>query len=64
MRWGWYVSVVLFLVALFGPARMGNINYKYNEYHAAIYAAFGPMAWCSLFVWIIFTSHNGYSSKL
>lgn len=42
---------------------MGSMSYVYNEYHAAIYAAFGPMAWCALFAWIIFTSHLGYESK-
>lgn len=42
---------------------MGNVNYKYNEYHAAIYAALGPMAWCLLFVWIIFTTQIGNTSK-
>ena len=63
MRWGWYVSIVVFVIALFGPAPMGNVSYKYNEYHAAIYAAFGPMAWCLLFAWIIYSSHIGHTSR-
>lgn len=42
---------------------MGSIHYVYNEYHAAVYAALGPMAWCGLAGWIIFTSHLGYHSK-
>lgn len=42
---------------------MGSINYVYNEYHAAVYAALGPMAWCGLAGWIIFTSYLGYNSK-
>lgn len=43
---------------------MGSMNYVYNEYHAAVYAALGPMAWCGLAAWIIFTSHLGYHSKI
>lgn len=48
---------------LLGPAPMGSISYVYNEYHAAIYAALGPMGWCGLAGWIIFTSHLGYDSE-
>jgi hypothetical protein len=59
---GWYISTALFLLAFFGPAHMGSINYVFNPLHAANYAAFSPIAWCSLFAWIIFTSHNGYPS--
>lgn len=63
LKLGWYVSSVLFVAAFFGPAPMGSISYVYNEYHAAVYAALGPMAWCGLFAWIVFTSHLGYESK-
>lgn len=49
-------------IALVAPAKMGNLNYKYNPYDAAIYAAFSPMSWCTIFAWIIFTTHIGYSS--
>lgn len=62
LRTGWYVSSLLFIAAFFGPAPMGSITYVYNEYHAAIYAALGPIAWCGLFAWIVFTSHLGYES--
>lgn len=61
--YGWAVSVAMILTVLWGPARMGDINYKYNAYHAAIYAALGPMGWCTLFIWIIFSTHIGYPSK-
>lgn len=53
----------MFLLAFLGPAAMGSINYVYNEYHAAFYAALGPIGWCGLFSWIVFTSHLGYTSK-
>lgn len=61
---GWCISWMLFLAVFFGPAPMGSMSYVYNQYHAAIYAAVGPMAWCALFAWIIFTSHLGYESNL
>lgn len=60
---GWWTTGALFLATIVGPAPMGNINYVYNAYHAAIYAALGPMAWCALFAWIVFTSHLGYTSE-
>lgn len=50
-------------IALIGPAKMGNINYKYNPYDAAFYAAFSPMSWCTIFAWIIYITHIGHSSK-
>lgn len=43
---------------------MGSIDYRYNVQHAAIYAALGPMAWCGLFAWIVFTTHLGYRSRI
>lgn len=61
--YGWIASVVLMVAVLMGPARMGDVNYQYNAYHAAIYAALGPMGWCTLFIWIIYTTHIGYSSE-
>lgn len=60
--YGWAVSIVMIVSVLMGPARMGDINYKYNSYHAAFYAALGPMGWCTLFIWIIYSTHIGYSS--
>lgn len=63
MKVGWYTTGALFVAAFLGPAPMGSINYEYNAYHAAIYAALGPMAWCGLFAWIVFTSHLGYTSE-
>lgn len=61
--YGWTVSIVMMVSVLMGPAPMGDINYKYNAYHAAFYAALGPMGWCTLFIWIIYTTHLGYSSE-
>ncbi|XP_059617040.1 nose resistant to fluoxetine protein 6 isoform X3 [Phlebotomus argentipes] len=64
LKIGWYSNTALMLVAFFGPAPMGRIGYVYNTTHAAHYAAFAPIAWCSFFAWIIFTSHLGYESLL
>ncbi|GAB0089047.1 uncharacterized protein DMENIID0001_035260 [Sergentomyia squamirostris] len=64
LKIGWYSNTALMLVAFFGPAPMGSIGYEYNPTHAAHYAAFAPIAWCSFFAWIIFTSHLGYESLL
>ncbi|XP_055682910.1 nose resistant to fluoxetine protein 6-like [Lutzomyia longipalpis] len=64
LKVGWYINTALMLVAFFGPAPMGSIGYEYNATHAAHYAAFAPIAWCSFFAWIIFTSHLGYESLL
>lgn len=61
---GWYVNIVLVMAAFFGPAPMGSKNYVYNSTHAALYAAFGPIAYCSFFGWIIFTHHLGYHTWL
>lgn len=54
--YGWSGSILLLTIALVGPAKMGNMNYKYNPYDAAIYAAFSPMSWCTIFAWIIYTT--------
>lgn len=64
MLCGWTVSVLLFLSVFILTLPMGSIGYVYNEYHAATFAAFGPMAWCGIFAWIIFTTHIGYSSMI
>lgn len=61
--YGWSGSILLLTIALVGPAKMGNMNYKYNPYDAAIYAAFSPMSWCTIFAWIIYTTHIGHKSK-
>lgn len=62
LRIGWYINVALVVAAFFGPAPMGSIDYQYNSTHAANYAAFAPIAWCSFFAWIIFTSHLGHDT--
>ncbi|EDV91949.1 nose resistant to fluoxetine protein 6 [Drosophila grimshawi] len=64
LRLGWLAATVCVLASLLGPAPMGHINYVYNSTHAAIYAAFAPIAWCLFFSWIVFVSHNGYKNKL
>lgn len=61
--YGWSISILLLSIALLGPAKMGNLNYKYNPYDAAIYAAFSPMSWCTIFAWIIYTTHIGHTSN-
>uniref|UniRef100_W8BUT3 Nose resistant to fluoxetine protein 6 n=1 Tax=Ceratitis capitata TaxID=7213 RepID=W8BUT3_CERCA len=63
LRLGWTVATACVLVSLLGPAPMGDISYQYNSTHAAIYAAFAPIAWCIFFAWIVFVSHNGYTNK-
>ncbi|XP_067638010.1 nose resistant to fluoxetine protein 6 isoform X2 [Eurosta solidaginis] len=62
LRLGWIVSTFCVLISLLGPAPMGDISYQYNTTHAAIYAAFAPIAWCIFFTWIVFVSHNGYKN--
>ncbi|KAH8396450.1 hypothetical protein KR222_010433, partial [Zaprionus bogoriensis] len=64
LRLGWLAATVCVLASVLGPAPMGDINYVYNSTHAAIYAAFAPIAWCLFFSWIVFVSHNGYKNKL
>lgn len=63
LRLGWIVATACVFASLLGPAPMGDINYQYNTTHAAIYAAFAPIAWCIFFAWIVFVSHNGYKNK-
>lgn len=63
LKIGWWVNTALIFSSFFGPAPMGSINYIYKPSHAAHYAAFAPIAWCSFFAWIIFSSHLGYNSK-
>ena len=63
LRLGWFVATLCLLASLLGPAPMGDISYTYNSTHAAIYAAFAPIAWCIFFSWVVFVSHNGYKSK-
>ncbi|KAM7348279.1 drop dead [Cochliomyia hominivorax] len=64
LRLGWLVAIVCLVASLLGPAPMGDINYKYNPTHAAIYAAFAPIAWCIFFMWVVFVSHNGYKNRI
>lgn len=64
LKLGWVISIILLAASFIGPSPMGSINYKYDSTHAALYAAFAPIGWCSFFVWIIFTSHLGYTSKI
>lgn len=63
IRIGWYFSIGCFMLAFFGPAMMGDIDYKFNATHAAHYAAFAPIAWCIFFGWIILVSQLGHESK-
>ena len=63
LKIGWYLSIASLLLAFFGPAPMGDIDYKFNATHAAHYAAFAPIAWCLFFGWIILVSQLGYKSK-
>ncbi|XP_037940579.1 nose resistant to fluoxetine protein 6-like [Teleopsis dalmanni] len=64
LRVGWIVATLCVLASVLGPAPMGHIDYTYNSTHAAIYAAFAPIAWCIFFSWIVFVSHNGHTNKL
>jgi len=61
---GWLISTLSLLLAFFGPAPMGDIDYKFNSIHAAHYAGLAPILWCFFFGWIILTSQLGYKSKL
>ncbi|KAL5276597.1 hypothetical protein ACFFRR_002050 [Megaselia abdita] len=63
LRLGWVIGIACYLLSTFGPAPMGRIDYEYNSTHAAIYAAFAPIAWCLFFGWAVFVSHLGYTNK-
>lgn len=63
LKIGWYLSIASFLLAFFGPAPMGDIDYQFNSTHAAHYAAFAPIAWCLFFGWIILVSQLGHKSE-
>lgn len=63
LKIGWYLSIVSLLLAFFGPAPMGDIDYKYDATQASHYAAFAPIAWCVFFGWIILVTQLGYKSK-
>lgn len=64
LKIGWYLSTASVLLAFFGPAPMGDIDYKFNSTHAAHYAAFAPIGWCVFFGWIILVSQLGYRSEM
>jgi hypothetical protein len=63
LKIGWYLSIASLMLAFFGPAPMGDIDYKYNATQASNYAAFAPIAWCFFFGWIILVSQLGYKSE-
>ena len=62
LKFGWLLIMICFCITVLGPAPMGDIKYQYNSTHAAIYAAFAPIAWCIVFSWIVFVSNLGYRS--
>lgn len=64
LRIGWYANIILVVASFFGAAPMGSKGYVYNATHAAHYAAFGPIGYCSFFAWVIFTHHLGHSTWL
>ncbi|CAD7077419.1 unnamed protein product [Hermetia illucens] len=64
LRVGWFLSTICFFGTIFGPAPMGDITYTYDPLHAGYYAAFAPITWCLIFMWMVFTSHIGYGSKI
>uniref|UniRef100_A0A1A9W8H9 Nose resistant-to-fluoxetine protein N-terminal domain-containing protein n=1 Tax=Glossina brevipalpis TaxID=37001 RepID=A0A1A9W8H9_9MUSC len=64
LRLGWFAALACLVASVLGPAPMGDISYEYNSTHAAIYAAFAPIAWCLFFCWIVFVSHNGYKNRI
>jgi hypothetical protein len=64
LKIGWYLSVASLMLAFFGPAPMGDIDYKYDATQASHYAAFAPIAWCIFFGWIILVTQLGYTSEL
>lgn len=63
LKIGWYLSVTSLLLAFFGPAPMGDIDYKYDAMEASNYAAFAPILWCIFFGWIILVAELGYTSE-
>lgn len=43
---------------------MGDMNYTYDRLDAANYAAFAPITWCLVFMWVIFLSYTGNAGKV
>lgn len=63
LKIGWYLSTASLMLAFFGPAPMGDIDYKFDATQAAHYAAFAPILWNIFFGWIIVVSQLGYKSE-
>lgn len=61
---GWSVCIGSFLAVNISGAAMTGMNYKYNAFHAALFAAFAPVLWCFSSAWIIFASHLGFTSNV
>lgn len=64
LKVGWCLSTGSLMLAFFGPAPMGDIDYKFDATQAAHYAAFAPVLWNIFFGWIIVVSQLGYKSEL
>jgi hypothetical protein len=39
-------------------------SFSVPKSHCRYYAAFSPIAWCSFFAWMIFTTHLGHDNYL
>lgn len=48
----------------FAPITMSVKGYEYNNLEAALYGAIYPFTWGSAVAWVIYTTENGFGSKL
>jgi hypothetical protein len=60
---GWIATAIGTFGTVLASSVMSVYNYKYNAFHAGLYASLAPIPWCFAFAWIIYTSQLGYKSK-
>lgn len=61
---GWFIATFGVLATLIGTSCMSVYNYKFDIFHAALFASVAPIPWCLFFAWIIYSSQLGYKSEL
>lgn len=63
-RIGWTISFSAFLATVLVSIGMNFHGYRYNKFHAALYAALAPITWSLFSAWIIFISEKGSNGEL
>ncbi|XP_044732130.1 uncharacterized protein LOC123295001 [Chrysoperla carnea] len=61
---GHATAIALFSIVFVAPAFTSGKSYKYNPSHPAWYAGYGPIPWCLVWAWIIFTDCFGFHNIL